>query len=190
MKKNLVRLCLGIIVLALSIFVTESRSSAQEINQNNSQKLTGVREDLQGELEVIVEDGKNNWRTLYNLKTGGKTLALHFAKEPKQNLQTGMKVRVRGVRSGDNIAADSLVTEDLGGSSTPTNVLASATALSNTTGEHKVAVILVNFQDLQTQPFTVAQAQDVTFNQTSGFYSENSYGQTWLTGDVFGWFTI
>jgi hypothetical protein len=189
MKKNLVRLCLGIIVLALSIFVTESRSSAQEINQNNNQKLTGVREDIQGELEVIVEDGKNNWRTLYNLKTGGKTLALHFAKEPK-NLQTGMKVRVRGVRSGNDVTADSLVTEDLGGSSTPTDLQASATALSNTTGEHKVAVILVNFQDLQTQPFTVAQAQDVTFNQTSGFYSENSYGQTWLTGDVFGWFTI
>ena len=190
MKKNLVRLCLGIIVLALSIFITESKSSAHENNQNNNQKLTGVHEDIQGELEVVVEDGKNNWRTLYYLKTGGKTLALHFAKQPKQNLQTGMKVRVRGVRSGNDVAADSLVTEDLGGSSSPTDLQANATALSNTTGEHKVLVILVNFQDLQTQPYTAAQAQDTAFNTVSNYYRENSYGQTWLTGDVYGWYTI
>jgi NPCBM-associated, NEW3 domain of alpha-galactosidase. len=188
MKKNLVRLCLGIIVLALSIFITESRSAAHENNQNN--KSVGVHEDIQGELEVIAECEKDKSRTLYNLKTGGKTLALHFAKEPKQNLLTGMKVRVHGVRSGDDVAADSVVTQDLGGSSTPTNLQAAATTLSNTTGDHKVAVIMVNFQDLQTQPYTTAQAQDVAFNTTSNYYRENSYGQTSLSGDVFGWFTI
>jgi hypothetical protein len=65
-----------------------------------------------------------------------------------------------------------------------------AATLPNATGEHKVLVILVNFKDLQTQPYTVAQAQDVAFNTTSNFYRENSYGQTWLTGDVYGWYTM
>jgi hypothetical protein len=30
----------------------------------------------------------------------------------------------------------------------------------------------------------------VTFGPVSDFFRENSYQQTWLTGDVFGWFTI
>jgi hypothetical protein len=97
---------------------------------------------------------------------------------------------VRGIRTGDNLAADDLVTQDLGGTSASNTVQSNVTTLSNTTGDHKVAVILVNFQDLQTQPFTTAQAQDVAFNQASNFYRENSYGQTSLSGDVFGWFTI
>jgi len=190
MKKNVVQVLLGACAVVLCLLIASSHSPAITLSQKASLKASPVREDIQGELEVIVEDGKANWRTIYNLKTGGKTLALHFAKEPKQDLLTGMKVRVRGVRNGNDVTADSLVTEDLGGSSTPTNIQASATTLSNTTGDHKVAVILVNFQDLQTQPFTTAQAQDVAFNQTSNFYRENSYGQTSLSGDVFGWFTI
>ena len=190
MKKNVVRVLLGACAVVLCLLLTGSHSPAKSLSQKTSLKALPVREDVQGELEVIVEDGKNNWRTLYNLKTGGKTLALHFAKKPKQNLLTGMKVRVRGVRNDDVLTADSLVPQDLGGSTAPTDLQASVTTLSNTTGEHKVAVILVNFQDLQTQPYTTAQAQDVAFNQTSNFYRESSYGQTWLTGDVFGWFTI
>jgi len=77
-----------------------------------------------------------------------------------------------------------------GGWSSAASFKVLAATLPNTTGEHKVLVILVNFKDLQTQPYTVAQAQDVAFNTTSNFYRENSYGQTWLTGDVYGWYTM
>ena len=65
-----------------------------------------------------------------------------------------------------------------------------ALASPNTFGQQRVAVIMVNFQDKQTQPHAWTHAQDVTFNQTNAFFLENSYGQTSLTGDVFGWFTI
>jgi M6 family metalloprotease-like protein len=52
-------------------------------------------------------------------------------------------------------------------------------------------VILVNFQDAPTnQPYTVAAAQNLVFGTVSNFFLENSYQQTWLTGDVVGWYTI
>jgi hypothetical protein len=51
-------------------------------------------------------------------------------------------------------------------------------------------VILVNFQDNPIQPYTVSYAQSVMFGTTSDFFYENSYQQTWLTGDVAGWYTI
>jgi hypothetical protein len=36
----------------------------------------------------------------------------------------------------------------------------------------------------------VEQVRDLVFNTTSNFFLENSYQQTWLTGDVAGWYTI
>src|SRR5206468_9924529 len=65
-----------------------------------------------------------------------------------------------------------------------------ALASSNTFGVQNTLVILTNFSDNATQPYAAALAQDVTFNQTSNFYLENSYGQTSLQGTVAGWFTI
>jgi hypothetical protein len=30
----------------------------------------------------------------------------------------------------------------------------------------------------------------MVFGTVSDFFEENSYGQTWLNGDVYGWYTI
>jgi hypothetical protein len=51
-------------------------------------------------------------------------------------------------------------------------------------------VILVTFSDAPTQPYTPDVARSVMFDTTSRFYLENSFQQTWLTGDLVGWFTI
>jgi M6 family metalloprotease-like protein len=68
---------------------------------------------------------------------------------------------------------------------------APVTPLPNTLGAQSTLVMLVNFQDAPSnQPYTVANAQSVVFNSSSAFFLENSYQQTWLTGDVVGWFTI
>ena len=34
------------------------------------------------------------------------------------------------------------------------------------------------------------RCKDKVFSETNGFHQENSYDQTWLSGDVFGWYTI
>jgi hypothetical protein len=50
---------------------------------------------------------------------------------------------------------------------------------------------MVNFQDKPTaEPFTAATVQNVVFTQTSNWDLANSFQQTWLSGDVAGWYTI
>jgi hypothetical protein len=137
---------------------------------------------VEGELEVVYEDDHGRDSSLfYYLHTSGKKLEIKFAKNPVQPLRTGMRVVVSGVEVGGTLELNS------GESITASGVPAVA---GNATGPHRVLVVMVNFQDRQTQPFTREQAQAVMFGTTSDFYREASYGQTWLTGDVFGWYTI
>lgn len=141
----------------------------------------------EGELEILHEDRTDGSRYLYFLEATGARLSLHFASDPPTEHQTGDKVRVRGVRVNQALALES-------GSS---SVQSLAPALPNTFGAQQTLVMLVNFADKQTQPYTVASAQGV-FTTTSDYYWEASYRQTWLTGavdlaqaaDVRGWYTI
>ena len=57
----------------------------------------------------------------------------------------------------------------------------------------KVAVILFNFSDDASQPYTPASARGVAFdspNAVAKFFEEESRGAVTVTGDVFGWYTI
>ena len=139
--------------------------------------------DVEGTLEVIHEDGLTSSRYHYFLETVLGKLTLKYARNAP-DLLTGTRVRVHGVRMGQYLALDSSST------STQTVTMTTTTVLPNTFGAQKTLVILVNFQDKTTQPYTISQARDVVFTQTSNFFLENSYGQTWLTGDVVGWYTI
>ena len=65
------------------------------------------------------------------------------------------------------------------------------TTLANTTGEQRTLVVLVNFQNSpSSQPYSVETVRNLIFGSVSNFYYESSYHQTWLSGDVYGWFTI
>ena len=142
--------------------------------------------DTQGQLEVIYEDGKNSATLHHYVKTGGQRLELKFAANVPTNLLTGATVHVHGTRVGNVLALGS------GKNKGNINPVSPPPAV-NTLGAQNTLVILVNFKDLSTQPYTVAGAQSVMFG-TSGSVSswelENSLQQTWLTGDVAGWFTI
>jgi hypothetical protein len=137
------------------------------------------RAALDGTLEVLYEDYAQSARYVHFLQTATERLSLHFAGEAP-HLLTGTRVRVHGVRLGQAMALD--------GSGGNVQVLVSVAP--NTFGAQKTLVILVNFQDKATQPYTQAQAQSVVFTTTSNFFKENSFQQTWLVGDVAGWFTI
>jgi hypothetical protein len=144
------------------------------------QALVEEEMEVEGELEVLHEDREVGSRYVYFLKTTRRRFALHFAADPPTHLETHARVRVTGVRVEQALALDS----------SSTSVQTLATALPNTFGAQPTLVILVNFQDKATQPYTVATAQNVVLGQTSNFDLENSYGQTWLTGAVVGWYTI
>lgn len=149
----------------------------------SSQHVRGRAVRLEGEIEVVYEDSQGRGRLVHFLHSGGKKLEIRFANQPPQILRTGMHVVVDGEQVGETLELNS------GGSVSVASTEVAAVP-GNPTGEHRVLVVLVNFQDKQTQPFTREQAQAVVFGSTSNFFREVSYGQTWFTGDVHGWYTI
>ncbi|MBL4244272.1 cadherin-like domain-containing protein [Vibrio fluvialis] len=66
-----------------------------------------------------------------------------------------------------------------------------AYAAGSTTGQQDTLVMLLNFQeDPNDQPISVSEATDLVFGEVNNFYKENSYGKTWLAGQVVGWYTL
>jgi M6 family metalloprotease-like protein len=144
--------------------------------------------EAEGQLVIFHQDFAHSGRYLYFLDTPQGRLSLRFVKNPPTHLLTGSRVRVRGSLQPDG----SLILASGGANSVTTTTSTSSTApLPNTLGAQPTLVILVNFQDAPAnQPYTVADAQSMVFSTTSSYFLENSYQQTWLTGDVFGWYTI
>jgi hypothetical protein len=113
-----------------------------------------------------------------------KRIALHFSDTPPGHLLTGMPATVKGVEVGEALATSSSSV------TIQTSAASSTSVLPNTFGAQKTLVILVNFQDNTAEPYTLQTASDVVFNQASSFWMENSFQQTWITGDVAGWFAL
>jgi hypothetical protein len=138
---------------------------------------------IRGELSVLYEDSPPRSKLQYFLKANGKQHSLHFKGEPPTQFKTGDQVTVSGLQINYQLLVDSLTSE-----ASPT-VPGPQMVSNNSFGEHKFLVILVNFQDKQTQPVTATQIRS-TLTTTSDYFREASYGQTWLTSDVLGWFTM
>jgi hypothetical protein len=143
------------------------------------------RVTLDGEMEVLYADeAQGGGRLIHGLRTGGRRLGVHFA-EAAPELLTGDRVRVQGVRVAQELA--------LGGSEQGVTLLA-AGPLAGTTGVQRTAVIILSFQDKPTvTSVSNAEAADVLFKSPTSvnkFYQEASYGQTSVTGDVFGPYVV
>jgi metallopeptidase family M12-like protein len=165
-----------IFALALVLFVSISSTSQSKVKRIPSDREVRV----EGELEIVYEDAHPSSRVLYFLNSNGRKLALQFHGDPPASLRAGMHVKAHGVQVGETLELNS----------GEISSLSAAPAVSgNPLGQHRVLVIMVNFQDKQAQPFSQSAAQSVLTN-TSDYFREASYGQTWLTGDVYGWFTI
>jgi M6 family metalloprotease-like protein len=73
--------------------------------------------------------------------------------------------------------------------------MGAAAQTCSTTGAQNVAVLLVTFPGV-TPPsnITPQSVHDMFFSSTGpsldGYWRAASYGQTWATGDVFGWYTL
>jgi hypothetical protein len=59
--------------------------------------------EIEGVLEVLHEDRDHGSRYLYFVEAAGERFSLHFAAEPPA-LQTGTRVRIKGVRVGRSLA--------------------------------------------------------------------------------------
>jgi len=153
------------------------------------------RLELEGELGVVYEDYEDgSHRLRHTLKAYGESISLHFKASPS-GLLSGTEVSASGVLIDDAMVVESgeddILTLALdGGADGGTNNGAPAPQ-PNTFGEQQTVVVLVNFQDDPTNmPWALNEAWSLVFDAVSGFFEENSYQQTWLNGDVFGWYTM
>jgi hypothetical protein len=146
--------------------------------------------DLDGELEVIYQENETTAQLLHFLKVGDKRLSLHFSGESPRQFLTGDHVHLHGLRVGDDVALATMQDVSTSTSSTVTASPSTTYVAPNTFGEQKVLVLLVNFQDNTSQPWTIDQVRNTVFTSVNNYYLEASYQQTWLSGDVFGWYTL
>ncbi|EOU2548279.1 Ig-like domain-containing protein [Vibrio parahaemolyticus] len=168
------------------------------------QALLEQEQTLEGELEVFYEDYEDHSksRLRHVLNTSEGLIEVHGSSQsPINAIQSGVKVRARGWKFKDVadkwdalVVADeadglSVLAQDSTGTVTASTTTSSA-ALSNTFGEQRTLVLLVNFQDNPQQPWTIDEVKDMVFGKVNDFYKENSFGQTWLSGDVQGYYTL
>lgn len=166
--------------------------------------LLEQEQTIEGELEVFYEDYEDHRksRLRHVLKTVDGFVEVHGSSQSKLNLmQSGTKIRARGWkfdnaddRSEALVLANeadglSVLAQDTSGVVT-TSATTSSTALSKAFGEQRTLVLLVNFQDNPQQPWTIDEVKDMVFGKVNDFYKENSFGQTWLTGDVHDYNTL
>jgi hypothetical protein len=66
----------------------------------------------------------------------------------------------------------------------------SAAPAQRTVGEQRTLVMLVNFADNPARPWSRDQVANAIFGTMNAFILENSYGLSWVAGDVTDWLTI
>ncbi len=154
------------------------------------QALVEKHLQTQGELELLVEDQKDTARLHHYLKTSNGKLELQFANHRPANLVTGSIIRASGVQLGNALAL--ACCNDSNTNSGTFQVLQGA-QFSGTFGAQSTLVMLVNFQDNTSQPFSVSDVSTTLFgagNSATNWDLENSLQQAWLTGTVVGWYTL
>ena len=144
------------------------------------------RGEWQGAMEYWIADdfeSETSW-TVYRLDLEPEGVEVSFASSEPLGLAAGDLVRVRGLKIGLRVAASqSFIVAP-----------AAETIGCSTTGEQRIAVILVAYPDEPVPDVSPQEIRDTFFSssQTSlaGYWREASYGKTYVTGDVFGWFVL
>lgn len=150
----------------------------QLVSREASTQVSRIKVTVEGTLELRFDDPVDGeGRETFFLNTGEERFELDFQGRIPQ-LSAGSRVRASG-----RMRNHKLNVED-------GTVLAAATT-NHAVGEQRQLVMLFNFQDQPSnKPWTAAYIQDLLFNQVNQYYQQASFGQTWVTGDIVGWYTI
>jgi M6 family metalloprotease-like protein len=132
---------------------------------------------------LVVDDaGLSRYESVVHITINGMRRRVRFAGGEPPDLKSGDVVRLEGMLAGGELAAVSATVE-------------AASLSCSTTGPQRSVVLLVTFPGV-TPPSTVTPQSiyDIFFGSTGRsldtYWREVSYGQTWASGDVFGWFTL
>ena len=146
----------------------------------------------EGTVEVLFADNfeAGSSRILYDLLTSeGERISLRFDGAAPVSVKRGDRLRVTG-----RFVADTLAVERAERLRRARSAEAEAAASAWTIGPKRAIAILVNFLDDTAQPYTIPEAQNTMFgpqgSNVAEYWGEVSYGQTTITGDIAGWYTI
>jgi chitodextrinase len=141
------------------------------------------RTHTQASVGMLVEQHGESFSTgreslpSFAVEDGGRVLPLHLSRQRGEAL-VGRRVRFVRAHGRTNVVP------------LPGRRLS---ASASVTGAKRVAVLLVNFSNDTSRPFTTAFAAGVAFtssNSVAAYYADSSWGQLSLSGDVFGWYTL
>jgi M6 family metalloprotease-like protein len=149
---------------------------------------------IEGTLLVLHQDtfGASNIQTEYSLTTAsGEKLSVYPGNASGQDLRSGAKLRIRGMRIGSEVLFDaSTPIAALGGTKKTGMDTLAAAATTAVVGPQPTIVILANFNNTPQPVLTPTAASDLINNQINAYYQENSYGKVSFTGNAVGWYTM
>lgn len=177
------------------------------------------RIQTQGKLTIIHGDDFENKKAIYEYFLDIDKFELYFATNPPQ-FNSGSEVKIVGIELDKNIVLSSgelsnvlqpqlqkinETTQSAVQGVSTSNQITSLQLMSTpselpTIGEQKTLVLMVYSGNSPQPPFTIPpktadQNRDMIFSNTNpksvnNYYKETSYGKTFLSGDVFGWYSI
>src|SRR3989344_4588599 len=182
-------LAISLIIILFLVFSFNQNAFYKEDIQKSSegnQEHSAGKQSIEGTLEVIVVDDFENKKTeyFYYLKTDDGTI---YA------LKDIGKVSTLGITSGSRIRLEGIIDQNIRSIENPEIIqIIQLREEEYILGEQKVAVILVNFQYNDT-PITINEARGIFFenyDSVDAYYNEVSYNKAFVTGDVYGWYTL
>lgn len=150
------------------------------------QAMLEQRFEAEGTVEAYYEDYEDGSHRLRHFLTtpAGERMSLHLA-GPHSDLNSGDEIQAEGVLLETEQQGLSYQAFTADGSTTTATA-----APTQTTGDQRTLVLMVNFEDDSSQPFTEAELSNAIFGTASDFLYENSFGQLSLSGEVHGWLTL
>lgn len=170
---------------------------------------TGLRNHLPPEIQKLVEQNVNLNGTLdhvhsddfdndishhqYTLKSKAGDKEIYFTNNPEIPIGFS-KAKLKGVQLDNKVVVDNNLSGNL-----DITIDTSLPLLATASTQTKTAVLLINFSDGPTQPWTIEQIRDAVFTGTGSvnkYYQENSFGQQELVGklrpdgDIIGYITV
>ncbi len=142
-------------------------------------------------VDKVDKHGRMQCETHHYLRTGTEQLQVVFLNGSTGIAQNGTHVRIgSGYKAAGRILSQH---EPIVLSSPNASASSASTPACSTTGPQRGLVIAVNFRDDTRQPVTTATLHTRHFGATQSladYWNVTSAGQTTLSGDTLGWYTL
>ena len=153
------------------------------------------RSRAQGVLQVMhIDLMDESARDQYTLATSdGKFIDLRFFGGIPQELVSGVKVRLEGLRLDDSLLVDTRESDSIRiipDSQKSGFISPASAAVADAFGVQKTLVLMANFRNTTQPSLTKSYLTDMVFNKIDSYFKEVSYGNISFSGDVFGWYAL